>query len=332
MSKPLKLAFDVTVKGEDGRDKAVRLAVRPPSAQVKQAGRLVHGKAYNDAVQAGVMLREELEGHLRKSRLWDDERQAEYERLRKAILDGERRLAKGGLRLKEARSVALAMTRARSDLQDLLAQRNRVDSNTADAIADQAQFNYFVASCTVYDDTGKPFFTADGEHPSVDVYVERGTEEAAITAANKLSEIMFGSDREIRAKLPENQFLRRFNFIDEEFHLIDAKGRRVDEEGRLVDSEGRFVNEAGEYVDADGNRVDADGRYVVEEAPFLDDDGNPIGDEGAAGEQDHNPTVGDQGDDSTPPAPNPPDADKAAAQGGEDQTTVLRHVQGGGQK
>jgi hypothetical protein len=164
------------------------------------------------------------------------------------------------------------------DLQDLLSQRNRVDGNTADAIADQAQFNYFVASCTVHNEGsgGKPVFTKDSEHSNVDDYIERGTDPAAIIAASKLAELMYGSDKEVLEKLPENQFLRRFKFVDDELHLVNDRGQRVDDKGRLVDEEGRFVNEDGEYVDSEGNRVDKDGRFVIDEEPFLDDDGKPI--------------------------------------------------------
>jgi hypothetical protein len=275
MSKPLKTVFKTKID-----DKEVELAVVLPSAKVKQHGRIVHARAYNDAVQGGAMLREELEGHLRKSKLWDDERQAEYDRLRNILLDGEKTLARKNIKLKDARKLAIDMSKARVDLQDLLAQRNRVDQNTADAIADQAQFNFFVANCTVYNDTGKPVFTFDGHACNTDAYVEKGTEQHAIDAATKLSEMMFGSDKDILEKLPENQFLKKYKFVDDSYHLVDEQGRKVDEKGRLVDQEGRFVDPQGNYVDADGVPVDADGRYIAEEDGFfLDDEGNPIKDD-----------------------------------------------------
>lgn len=304
MGKPLKVVFNTKYE-----DKDVELAVTLPSAKVKQNGRLVHARGYNDAVQAGAMLREELEGHLRKSKLWDDERQAEYDRLRNILLDGEKKLAKKNMKLTDARKLAIDMSKARVDLQDLLAQRNRVDQNTADAIADQAQFNYFVANCTVYNQNGKPFFTSDGMTANTDVYVERGTEQCAIDAATHLSEMMFGSEKDVLEKLPENQFLRKYKFADEEFHLIDQRGRKVDEKGRLVDDDGRFIDEKGEYVDADGVKVDKDGRYIEEqEGFFLDDDGNPIRDDTSVKEDiDVNNNIDDRSrekEDDFSPAPN----------------------------
>jgi hypothetical protein len=283
MIKSLKEVIKVKIKDEDGNEVETVLAVKPPSAQIKQQARLIHAKAYREAVEAGAMLREQLETQLRKSDLWDDQRQAEFDKLRTAILDGEKKLAKKGIKLKEARQLAIDISKHRIDLQDLLSQRNRIDVNTADAIADQAQFNFFVAACTVYNDgkwENKPFFTKDGEHVSVDSYIDQSTDEVGLLAATKLGEMMYGSEKEMLAKLPENQFLTKYKFVDSDFHLVNEKGDRVDEQGRLVDKDGRYVNEKGEYVDTDGNLVDKDGRYVESENDFfLDDDGNPIKDE-----------------------------------------------------
>ncbi len=268
----------VKTKTKDGED--VVLAVLMPSAQVKQQGRRIHAKEFREAVQGGAMMREELDNVLRRSNLWDDQRQAEFDRIRKHILDGELKLVKKGIKLSEAKKVAIEISKHRLELQELLSQRNRIDSNTADAIAEQAQFNYYVAACTVYDDgrwEGKPYFTSDGEHPSLDAYVEHSSEEAAIAAATKLSEMIYGTDKDMIKKLPENQFLLRFKFVDEDLHLINEKGSRVDAKGRLVDDEGRYIDEQGNYVDEDGHPVDKDGRYVENEhAHFLDDAGNPI--------------------------------------------------------
>jgi hypothetical protein len=219
MSKPLKTVFKT--KHED---KEVELAVVLPSAKIKQQGRHVHAKAYNNAIQAGAMLREELEGHLRNSKLWSDERQAEYDRLRKVLLDGEKKLAKRGLKLSEARDLAIEMSKARLDLQELLAQRNKVDQDTADAIADQEQFNFFVAHCTVYNENGKPFFTLDGVIRRVD---EKG------------------------------------RLVDENGRFINEKGEFVDADGVPVDADGRYiVDEEACFLDDDGNPIKEEGDFV----------------------------------------------------------------------
>lgn len=279
MSKTLKKVFTTKEKAYEGGkeiERDVELAIRVPTAPEKHKARLVYAKSWRDAVEAGAIVREALERYLRDQKIWDEMRQKEYDRIRRQILDGVRKLDAGGnagLTKKQAKELALKIGDWRDELTDLLTERNRVDGNTADAIADQAQFNYMVAVCTVYNDTGKPYFTANSLEPSVDVYLDRSAEKAALDASNKFAEVWYGGgDTDALEKLPEKRFLKEYGFADEKGRLVDKQGRLVDRKGRLINEEGRFINEAGEFVDADGNRVDADGEYVVDFAPFLKDD------------------------------------------------------------
>lgn len=276
MLKTLKKVFKTT---ENGEEKEIELAVRIPTAVEKQRGRRVHAKAWRDGVEAGAIMRDALDRYLRDQKLWDDLRQKEYDRLRNSILDGERRIRMGGnagLTKKQARELALQISDWRDELANLVTERNRVDANTADALADQEQFNYFVATCTVYNDTGKPYFTVNGLDPSVEVYTDKATEKVGFDAATKFAEIWYGTDDDAAEKLPEKKFLKEYGFTDEKGRLIDRQGRLVDRKGRLIDENGRFINENGEYVDADGQRVDDEGQYVVEFAPFLKDDDEEV--------------------------------------------------------
>jgi len=278
MAKVLKKVFKTTEKAmEDGKEveREVELAVRIPTAVEKQRARLVHAKAWRDAVEGGAIMREALDRYLRDQKLWDDMRQKEYDRLRNLILEAERKIKMGGnagLTKKQGRELSLQISDWRDELSELLTERNRVDVNTADALADQAQFNFFVAACTVYNDTGKPYFTVNGVDSSVDVYVDKSTEKVGFDSAGKFAEIWYGTDDDTADKLPEKKFLKEYGFADEKGRLIDKQGRLIDRKGRLVDENGRFINDNGEFVDADGRRVDEQGQYVVEFSPFLPDD------------------------------------------------------------
>jgi hypothetical protein len=95
-------------------------------------------------------------------------------------------------------------------------------------------------------------------------------------AASALAKIIYNLEDDYEKKLPENQFLAKYKFVDESLHLVDKQGRKVDVDGRLVDENGRYINETGQFVDRDGNLVDVDGNFIVDEKPFLDDEGNPI--------------------------------------------------------
>jgi hypothetical protein len=260
----------VKTKDKDGND--LELAILTPSAQVKQKAQVIRARTWADAVKHDVIMREVLDTYLRKQGLWDDAREAEYRRIRDALLDNKLKLDAGGIRKSEGRKIALEMRKLRNEYGNLLSQRNRVDSNTADAIADQAQFNFMVAACTVYNDTQKPYFTLTGFDPSLDAYIERIDEEAARDVASKLAEVMYGSEEDLDNKLPENEFLRKYGFADDKNRLINKDGHLVDEDGRLINEDGRYVNKAGEFTDKDGKPVDKDGNYIVEFKPFLDDE------------------------------------------------------------
>lgn len=265
-----KLKHVVKTKDKDGKD--LELAILTPSAQVKQRAQVIRARTWGDAVKNDVIMREVLDTYLRKQGLWDDAREAEYRRIRDALLENKLKLDAGGIRKSEGRKIALEIRKLRNEYGNLLSQRNRVDSNTADAIADQAQFNFMVAACTVYNDTQKPYFTLTGFDPSLDAYIERIEEEASRDVATKLAEVMYGNEDDLDNKLPENEFLRKYGFADEKNRLINKDGKLIDEDGRLINDDGRYINEAGEYTDKDGKPVDKDGNYIVEFKPFLDDE------------------------------------------------------------
>jgi hypothetical protein len=269
-----------TFETVDRDGQPITLAIESPSAHVKNQARYAYARAWNDALKQGTMLIAKLDSYLREQELWDDAREAEYERLVAALRDGETRLRGGNIKLGEAKTIALKMAADRAALAELVSVRNEIEANCAEKLAESHQFNFLVAHCTVYDDSGKPYFTKDGLNPSVDDYVERGTEDAAFAAASKLAEMMYGTDADVLGKLPENVFLKTYGFVNDKYQLVDKRGRLVDEAGRLIDANGRYINEAGEFVNARGDRVDEAGRVIVEFRPFLDDDtGLPIGEE-----------------------------------------------------
>jgi hypothetical protein len=188
----------------------------------------------------------------------------------KELLEGEKKLAKGGFSLNEAKDLAVKMKGVRDDIRDLISVRTSLDNHSAEGQADNARFNYLVSVCVVYNDTKQPYFK------NLEDYLNKSTDQVAILGAQNLANMLYGLDNDYESNLPENKFLKKYRFIDDKLRLIDKKGRLIDGEGRLVDERGRFIDEEGGFVDKFGNRVDADGEYVVEQQPFLDDDGQPI--------------------------------------------------------
>jgi hypothetical protein len=251
-------------------DKETELAVLKPNAKQRQDAQKVYNRAFREAVESGAILRAKIESVMREQKLWDDHKEADLRKLQTKIVETERKIRSGGIKLTDAREMALQLRRDRAELRGLNSERSSLDNNSAEAQADNAQFNFFVSACTVHAGDGKPYYK------SYDDYMARDEDPATSIAASALARILYNLDEDYEQKLPENQFLLKYKFCDESLHLVNREGLKTDAEGRLVDDEGRYVDASGDYVDRDGNRVDADGNYLVDEKPFLDDLGNEI--------------------------------------------------------
>lgn len=257
--------FTATV---DGVEKT--FSVRSPSLHDQREAQKVYNQAFTDAIKSKSIVRAKMDDLLEEQGLWNAEKQAKYTSLQQELLDGEKRLAKGGFALKDAKDLALKMKEIRADLRDLISVRTSLDNHSAEGQADNARFNYLVSACVVYKDTNNPYFK------DLEDYTNKSDDPVAFLGAQKLANMIYGLDNNFEKNLPENKFLNKYKFVDDKLRLIDKQGRLVDSEGRLVDENGRFINDRGEFVDKYGNKVDKDGEYVVDAEPFLDDDGKPV--------------------------------------------------------
>ena len=269
--------FEVEQKG-----KSVKRAFKLTEVSLNQQNEAtkVYNRAFRDALESGALLRNKLEDHMRQQGIWDDTKQKELEDVQTVILDNERKIAKGGIRLKVAKDLALEMADKRVEMRNILMQRNSLDGNTAEGQADNARFDYLVSASLVYSDSGKPYFKDLAD------YRNRSTEPVAIEAARRLAQLVYGLDSNYEKSLPENKFLSEFKFVDKELRLINNEGQYVDREGNLLNEDGRFVDDDGNLIDKEGNPVTEEGEYKFDQAPFLDDDGNPIVTEEASAEED----------------------------------------------
>jgi len=257
-----KKTFEVELDG-----KKVEIAVLRPNHKVMQQASLVYNREFRKAVEAGLLVRQKIEQVLREQNLWDDTKQKKYEELLKSLLNGEKKLAAGGIKLSEGRAIAIQMRKDRLELRLLTAERNELDQHTAEAQAEQARFNYLVAACTVYGDTGKPYFK------DADDYLSREGDPVVLPAAQNMGKLIYGLEDDYEHKLPENKFLLKYGFCREkDLHLVrKSDGRLIDMEGRLVDEKGRLVNEEGQLIDTEGNLLTENGEYKVEFTEFIDD-------------------------------------------------------------
>jgi len=263
------------VVSKDDDDNEVKVAVLKPKAKHLREAQLSYNRAFRDALESGALLRQKLEDHMREQGIWDDTKQERYDEINKTILEGEKKLAKGGISLSEAKTLALDMRVARSELRELIAERTIMDGNTAEGQADNSRFNALVSECIVsVDNNNVKRFNDIEEYDAV------AAEPWAVEAASELANMLYDLDPNYDNNLPENKFLKDYEFVDKELRLVNDDGHLVDSEGRLINDDGRFISydDAGKeyYIDIEGNELTEKGDYVVDFTPFLDDSGKPI--------------------------------------------------------
>jgi hypothetical protein len=250
--------------------KLTTFTVKKPSFKDQREGQKIYNQTFSDSVKSGCIIRAKLDDLMKDQGLWDDKKEKEFKSLQSKILETEKILARGGISLTAARNAAIEMKKAREELKDLIATRTNLDSHTAEGQADNARFNYLVSACVVYKDDNKPYFKGYED------YINRAIEPISILGAQKLANIIYGLDGDFEKNLPENKFLRKYKFIDENLNFIDKQGRLTDAEGRLIDADGNFINDKGQRIDINGDLVDNNGDFLVEFKPFVDDSGNPV--------------------------------------------------------
>ncbi len=261
----LKRKFTVTINGAETK----LVVVKPTQAQRIKADQVSH-RAFREAVENKALLRVNLKDHLREQKVWDDEKERLFTEASQRIIEGERRLKKGGMKISEARALALKMGADYALLQNLNAVINSLDQYTAEAQAQNSQFNYLVSVCTLFDnEKGDKYFA------SLEDYLARADEEASLKAASELMLLLYDVEESL-AKRPDNAFLIKYGFMNKQLQLLDKEGRLVDADGRLLDKEGRFIDKDGNFVDAAGRRVDEQGAPLEEFTEFLDDNDQPI--------------------------------------------------------
>ena len=237
----MRKTFRITVE-----DKERELSVIKPTAKIGKESQLIYNKTFAEALSNGALLRAALEKHIKKQGIVDDKQDEEYRELIEEIRQYEDTLKRGGIKKSEGKSVALKLARARGKLRSILSEHSSLFANTAEGQAENARFNFLVWRCLL-DEEGNNYYS------SYEEFEDRGTEEVAVKAAELLGSLVYGLEENFDATLPENQFLVKYGYVNDDL---------------------RFVDPNGNPVDIDGNPVKD--KEEVETQPFLDDDGNPL--------------------------------------------------------
>tara|TARA_R100000315_G_C5234280_1_gene145532 strand:+ start:638 stop:1537 length:900 start_codon:yes stop_codon:yes gene_type:complete len=266
-------------KAEVFEFKGETYAILTPTSKINEDASMEYNRVFSKSLRNGALLRESLDTFMREQGLWDDEKEAEYTSLLMEISDKEKLLKLGGIKLSEAKELAINIKACRNLVKAMIENRNALDVNSAQGQAENARFNFLLINCLVYNDRTDDNGNFERVYKTMDDFSSEDSDEdsVAVLAAGKFAEFYFGLEKDYESNLIENKFLSEHKFADKDF-LLDEQGRKVDYQGRLIDDNFRYINEQGEYVDINGERIDESGEPISDRVkPFLDEKGNPIG-------------------------------------------------------
>jgi hypothetical protein len=248
--------------------------VRQPTYKETAEANKLRAEAFNRELNAGTILRDELDTELRKRKLWNDKREMEFQTLRTEVNDLEYRLAKGRIKLSDAKQIALEIKKKRQEMVNMLTAKSNLDSDTCEGRADNERFIYLFANSIYNKETGEKYFPK-----GVEDYMVKQDDPVASAAVQEFYYLLSDSENP-DDNLPENKFLKKYKFANEDYQLVDDEGRLIDMSGKHIDENGRYIKWTSDtdyiFVDSEGRQVNEKGEFVVEDCVFLDDDGNEI--------------------------------------------------------
>jgi hypothetical protein len=271
MSKEKDKIVEVTLDN-NGTEQKVKILVKRPNNAILSEAQRVGAKVWTECVRDGIMTKKELEKFMKEQGIWDESKDSEQKTKIREIADLEKQLYVGGkngkLRASEGKEIAIQMRIKRNELRELISEKLSLEQNTSESISDNARFDFLVANSTFYENGQKVY-------NNLEEYKVKADSEIGFTAATTLASMLYSVDRDFEAKLPENKFLKMFNFVDDNLTLVNDKGELVDADGKRIDKQGFYINEGGSRVDKEGNELDEFGNYVPV-VTYTDDKGKKL--------------------------------------------------------
>ena len=264
---------EVTSKDNDGNE--VKVLVKKPTPQEYRDSQIAYNQAFRKALDSGAFIRQKLNDYMIEEGIWDDDKEEEYKQFVDEIQEREEIIKGGGIRLSRCKELAIELRNVRAKFRNLLEERNTLDANSAEGQADNARFAALVRLCVVNPDTGNPYFSTGTPVGDEKAYDAQSDQPWVVEAASELASMIYDLDPNYDKNLAENDFLREFNFVDEELELINDDGHPVDREGHLINKDNRYIayrtdegykNQDPEqvyFVNVDGEEVDEEGNKIV---------------------------------------------------------------------
>ena len=252
------------VTGKNSEDKEVTLIIKKPNSLQLKAAQLEKAKAFSAATKEKLMLKSNVRNYLKEQGMWNDVDDKVFKETGERLEKNRITLEKGGIKLSEAKVIAIQMVDDRTDQARLLFKLQAFDEFTAEGMAQSAYMDSLRIGCILNSDSTQHF-------SSLEDLRSKESSDVGVKAISELESIVYEYDPNWENKLPENKFLKDHKFVDENYKFIDKNGYFIDRSGNRVDEDGYRINESGERVDTYGNLLDKEGNLAVATLPFEDD-------------------------------------------------------------
>lgn len=244
-------------------DEKISLTLKQLDQKDLEAADREHASKIAELIRSGgnkdLLFRQELDDYLRKMGVWSQEDDKEINRLQKQVAELIGKLKKGGIKLSEGRNIAIKISEKRQEMIRIRSKRQIFDDRTIESLADEARIDFLVFSAVVHKEDGQRYWD------TLDDLKKDKYSEPYQKGLSFVYEKVFGYDNKFEQRLPENKWLKKYKFVDDELNLTDRKT------GEFVDKDGNFVNEQMEELQEQYEILTGD---ISEETPFIDDDTN----------------------------------------------------------
>ena len=129
-----------TIESVDNDGNTVKVLIKNPTAKQYRDSQVEYNKAFRVALDSGALLRQKINDHMVDQGIWGEEKEKKYQKFLTDINEKEDLLKGGGVKLSDAKAAALKLRELRDGFKDLIAERNSLDTNSAEGQADNARF------------------------------------------------------------------------------------------------------------------------------------------------------------------------------------------------
>lgn len=222
--------------------KEIKLAFRTPGHEEISEAEKIYASKVSALIREGnknrLVLRQEVDKFLKESGIWTDNDEQGIQKATEYIAESLAKIKKGGIKLSEGRQLAISIMDKRKEIFTALRKRQILDDSTIEAVAENEKNDYIVFACTEFADDGQKYWS------SFEDMKNDKLSDSYNKASGAAIEVIYGLNPNYETELPENKWLKKYKFIDEEMNYVDRQtGKRVDRDGKPIEDSEEKINQ-----------------------------------------------------------------------------------------